>query len=384
MPVELTPVAISPDLGGPTTIGAPRELPPWVMKGRVPGLDGLRGVSILLVSLAHFSSAADTPLPRSWRDLPLGFPGVDVFFVISGFLITLLLIREQERTGRISLRDFYIRRALRILPAYVAYLAVVFAFQRAGWVYMNGLSWLASLTYTVNLIPNRAPYWCISPVWSLSVEEHFYLAWPLTLALLGRRKAVAVLAAWIVAAPALRFLMFKYARDVLDIDIFTLTRLDTIGLGCLLAILAWDPRSSTVARFLHGRSTVAVASAAFLFATSLAVLSRSGLYTLVFKGFVEGSLIAFIIFCCASSPESRIGRLLGWRPLVLLGVLSYSLYLWQPYLAPHPDRWPFHWPVNLAIVFGGAIASHLLVERPFLRLKDRNSLRRDDSTSLPP
>jgi peptidoglycan/LPS O-acetylase OafA/YrhL len=115
---------------GPSIEGPPS----WVIKGRVPGLDGLRGLSILLVSLAHFSSATDAPLPRSWRDLPLGFVGVDVFFVISGFLITLLLIRERERTGRISLRDLYIRRDLRILPAYAAYMAAVFVFQRAGWV----------------------------------------------------------------------------------------------------------------------------------------------------------------------------------------------------------------------------------------------------------
>lgn len=162
-----------------------------------------------------------------------------------------------------------------------------------------------------------------------------------------------------------------------------MTRIDTIGVGCLLAILSWGPRSWPLARSLRGRTTAAVLVATLLFILSVAVLSRSGKYALLLKGPIEAALIAFVIFACASAPDSLIGRLLDWRPLVLLGVLSYSLYLWQPYLAPHPDRWPFPWPVNLAVVIGGAVASHLLVERPFLRLKDRGSQRRHASTSLP-
>ena len=373
----------SDDPGGHAAAESANGAPPWVMKGRVPDLDGLRGISILFVSLGHFSSATDAPFTRPWRDLPLAFAGVDIFFVISGFLITLLLIRERERKGRISLSDFYIRRALRILPAYFAYLIVVLAFQRAGWVFMDGRAWVASLTYTVNLIPHRAPYWCIAPVWSLSVEEHFYLAWPITLVLLGRRKSVVVLGVWLVLTPTLRYVMWNYFRDSLDIEIFTLTRLDTIGVGCLLAILSWDPRSWPWARFLRDRTTIAVLSATLLYILSLGVLSRSGKYTLLLKGPTEATLIAFIIFACASGPDSLVGRFLNWRPLVLLGVLSYSLYLWQPYLAPDRDRWPFPWPVNLAVVIAGALGSHLLVERPFLRLKDRGSFRHHASTSLP-
>jgi peptidoglycan/LPS O-acetylase OafA/YrhL len=355
-----------------------------VTSGRVPGLDGLRGLSILLVSLAHFVPGPANPFPSRWRVASqLGAPGVDIFFVISGFLITLLLLRERERAGHISLRAFYIRRALRILPAYVAYLGVVAAVQMAGLGPMDGRSWLAVLTYTVNFLPVPNPYWLIGQMWSLSVEEHFYLAWPVTLVLLGKRKSVMILLVGVVVASISRFIVWRYCREYIDKDFFTLTRIDTIGVGCLLAILSWDPRSWPLARSLRGRTTAAVLVAALLFILSVAVLSRSGKYALLLKGPIEAALIAFVIFACASAPDSLIGRLLDWRPLVLLGVLSYSLYLWQPFLAPHPDRWPFPWPVNLAVVIGGAVASHLLVERPFLRLKDRGSLRRHASTSLP-
>jgi peptidoglycan/LPS O-acetylase OafA/YrhL len=310
-------------------------------------------------------------------------PGVDIFFVISGFLITLLLLRERERAGRISLSAFYVRRALRILPAYIAYLSVVLFVQRAGLAYMDGRAWLTSLTYTVNFLPVPNPYWMIGQMWSLSVEEHFYLAWPVTLVLLGKRKSVVVLVAGTVAASILRFIVWEHYREYIDKDFFTLTRIDTIGVGCLLAILAWDPRSWSLARLLRGRTTVAVILATLGFVLSIAVLSRSGKYAIFLKNPIEAVLIAFVIFASANGPDSLVGRLLGWRPLVLVGVLSYSLYLWQPFLAPQGDRWPFPWPVNLALMIAGSLASHLLVERPFLRLKDRGSLRKHASTSLP-
>src|SRR5262249_17693155 len=141
--------------------------PPWLARGRIPCLDGLRAVSIGLVVLAHAAGTHGSPVPRSWREAchRLGPLGGDVFFVLSGFLITLLRLREVGRTGTVSLCRFYWRRALRILPAYLAYLAFLAALSAAGTVRLGRGDWLSALTYTVNLRP-RLPAHEVAHIWS--------------------------------------------------------------------------------------------------------------------------------------------------------------------------------------------------------------------------
>lgn len=165
--------------------------PDWVEKGRIPCLDGLRAISILLVLGFHASGTEGFPSSEWLRSLLRhGGVGVDVFFVISGFLITLLLFREQDRTGRISLCKFYIRRSLRILPAMFAYLAFVALLQAMGIASLSTIDWVVALTYTANFhgtfSHSAQP---IEHLWSLSVEEHFYLIWPPILVLLGTKRA---------------------------------------------------------------------------------------------------------------------------------------------------------------------------------------------------
>ena len=137
---------------------------------RLPCLDGFRCISIFLVLLAHSLKVAGFPDDwRAWfRWLPDGGFGVQVFFVISGFLITLLLMMELQKNGRVSLKGFYLRRALRILPAYFAFLIVLVILQISMGLHMPSHSWFALGTYLVNYI--QTP-WIGSHVWSLSVEE---------------------------------------------------------------------------------------------------------------------------------------------------------------------------------------------------------------------
>src|SRR4051794_23888731 len=111
------------------------DRPAWLTASRIRSLDGLRAISILMVTVAHIVPAKGSPFPRNWYWVArFGGLGVDVFFVISGFLITHLLIRERTKTGSISLSGFYTRRSLRIFPAYFTFLAVVFIFHRSGWL----------------------------------------------------------------------------------------------------------------------------------------------------------------------------------------------------------------------------------------------------------
>src|SRR5262245_2792631 len=217
----------------------PSAEPSWLGKGRIPSLDGVRALAILLVILSHAHFPWDDL--QAWRPLKgrCGFVGVQVFFVLSGFLITTLMLRELDRTGRLSLRQFYLRRVLRIVPAYAAYLVVLALLQGAGLVELSGLSWLSLTTYTVNFLPSLPPL--ISHVWSLSVEEHFYLLWPLLMAgctLSGCRRVVL---GCMAGALALRWLVLLAWPGGHGVDVWTFTRIDDIAIGCLLALLAREP-----------------------------------------------------------------------------------------------------------------------------------------------
>lgn len=354
-----------------TGAGGVGEPPAWIARGRIPGLDGLRAVSILLVLASHAALTHGFPGPRPGLDAlrRLGGLGVDVFFVISGFLITLLLLRERDRTGSISLRGFYARRALRIVPAYAAYLLFVLALTRLGAVALSPRDWAAALSYTVNFLPDLEGRWTIGHLWSLSIEEHFYLVWPPALLWLGRKRGPMALVAAIAAAPALRVVVF---RAGLGANAATPARIDTIGMGCLLAFVVTDRRTwPAAARVLRRADAVVVASAIALVA-SCVWLSSVHRYWLTVERSVEAALIAAIVLACAAAPGSRVGRLLNARPVAALGTLSYSLYLWQqPFLDPTMDRPMTRWPGNVALAVLAALGSYYLVERPFLKIKDR-------------
>lgn len=343
-------------------------------RGRIPSLDGLRGVCIIMVSVSHFVKANNSPLPASFISLSsLGGPAVDIFFVISGFLITLLLLREHWRDGRISLVGFYQRRALRILPAYLAFLLVTIALSNAGIAPMDGRAWAVATTYTVNLV--RHPSAWIGHVWSLSVEEHFYLLWPLLLYFCGPRGAPAVLIAAIVMSTLARCGMHVWASPhAPDPDLFTITRFDTIAVGCLLAFAVLDPRAQQLIRRINRRPTLSVCASLAFLVLSTTLLAQSGKYDLIVRRPLEAVAIAVVLLVAVSRAETQFGRMLNWRPLAAVGVLSYSLYVWQPLLHPPGEAWTFPWPANVGTVIAAAIISYFCVEKPFLRLKDRLSL----------
>jgi len=344
--------------------------PNWLTRGRVPCLDGLRAVAIVLVLVAHASKTHGFPGSSEVRKvLAEGGLGVELFFVISGFLITLLLLRERQKTGEISTYGFYQRRCLRILPAYFAYLLALAGLTLLGMVDLGRRDWLGALTYTVNWIHH--PDWEVGHLWSLSLEEHFYLIWPL-LMWLGSRWAFAFAGACILGMPVARLVLWLQWPDGVPVETCTFTRLDTIAVGCLLALVAWQPR-------WRGLGAWMTRSAAWLAPLAVVVLvSSMGLslhwyrFRLLFGYSLNGLALAVLVWVCISRPKGLLGRLLEARPLVLLGTLSYGVYLWQQhFLDPRGSGWATHWPLNLVFVFLTAAASYWLIEAPFLRLKER-------------
>jgi peptidoglycan/LPS O-acetylase OafA/YrhL len=346
--------------------------PSWLRRGRIPCLDGLRAISILIVLFGHAGGTQGFPR-RLGRVLDQrGALGVDVFFAISGFLITLLLMREWGKTNTISIKGFYIRRTLRIIPAFAAFLLAMAVAGQMGWVTIPAADWLFSLTYTMNFATE--PGWDLRHMWSLSIEEQFYVAWPLTMLLLGPRRAKWAVVGTLLAAPLFRLATYLFLPQYLsEANKWTPLRIDYIAAGCVLALLAMEgnPLLRSAASRPGWTIPLLFASTCGLL-VSIFLVQKSSLFKWSVGFSLKAVFIAAIIWICANASRSLVGRLLESRPLVFLGVLSYSLYLWQqPLFNPEQSAWPCRWPANLLLVLGIALASYYLIERPFLRLKDR-------------
>src|SRR6266850_1129470 len=203
---------------------------------RIPSLDGLRAISIGLVVFGHLCGTTGFLVSQS-AALWLGFAdlGVRLFFVISGFLITRLLVDESEHTGRIDVGRFYLRRALRICPPYYALIIVLLVLDFERLLTLAPGDLLHALTYTTNY--QARPSWNIGHAWSLAVEEQFYLLWPVLVALFGRVGGLRLALGCIAAAPFFRLALWvamPAGRPRLGMHFETAA--DAIAVGCVLAL----------------------------------------------------------------------------------------------------------------------------------------------------
>jgi peptidoglycan/LPS O-acetylase OafA/YrhL len=349
--------------------GAASERPSLPAPPRIPGLDGLRAVAILLVLCSHVQGAPGAPSLPLPKGLHLGELGVRIFFVISGYLITSLLLREVARRGQISLRDFFARRVLRIFPAFYVFLLVVFVLAAERIIELRPGDALHAVTYTMNYHGERA--WWLGHLWSLSVEEQFYLFWPVILALVGARRGLMVAAAAVVAAPLIRvgtWVFWPSARAGIG-EVFP-TVFDALAVGCLLAGLS--DRLGRSPRYLAALRSPFFALVP-LFGLAISMVPRVSFELAVGQSLVNVA-IAFSIDRCVRCPEGVTGRLLARPTLVWIGSMSYSLYLWQQlFLNRHSEAWLNAFPLNLGLTFAVAAFSYYGIEQPILRLRPRAS-----------
>lgn len=339
---------------------------------RIPSLDGLRAVSIVLVMTGH---AIQGPHPFLFRLLLLHADlGVRVFFVISGFLITSLLLNERSETGGISLRLFYARRTLRILPAFLAFIAFVAILNAFGIVQIPAANWAYALTYTFNFNPR--PPWVLGHLWSLSVEEQFYLLWPLAMRFAGR-------ATWLIVATLSVFAGFAvHALNLIDPALHYAFPFvcGPLAMGCMLAIEA--PRLKRViarSEFLSrdGFFLVALPLIALLDTLDVGTANR-------WIAPLTNSLVTLCVARLVFAPTGAVGRMLNSPPLVWLGRLSYSLYLFQQLFFSPWAPIPLPFPLNVAAAIGAATVCCYGVEAQFLGLRRRFRPRADSvSNELP-
>ena len=316
---------------------------------RIPSLDGLRAISITLVVLAHLVK---------WKHISLdsiqtyGALGVHIFFVLSGYLITNLLLREHERTSTVSLRDFYIRRAFRIFPAAFVFLAVVIV------LYWHEMRWYhvaAALFYVANMDVTRP--WIFGHLWSLSIEEQFYLLWPFALKKWHRHKT-AILLCVFLATPVFRTALyaFKVRNGILgSLPVFA----DQLAIGCLLAIFA--PRLPRI----RGRYALLMVAVMILTPWFPAITPARTLFRLFLLQPLLNISIAGVVLHVIQVPY----QVLNWTPVAWLGKVSYSLYLWQELFCSNPA---WHRGYSLALLaLACAALSYYVVEQPMLRLREK-------------
>jgi peptidoglycan/LPS O-acetylase OafA/YrhL len=373
----------------------------------LPGLDGLRAISVLAVIVFHHYLIGGHEV--CWA--PGGFLGVEVFFVVSGYLITSLLLGERRETGRVSLRNFYLRRARRLLPALFTLLAVIIVF--AILFLPDSISTLrpdslAALTYTSNwwqMIAHRSyiaeagrPE-LLKHLWSLAIEEQYYLAWPFLLVFglrkLGRQRMLATMLCTALVSTLLLALSAHGSVD--DAYYATYTRLSGLLLGSAFAFSFAPYRI----RGLPGRGVRAALDVAGAFGL-LVLLAAFGMLhhfgidgfsfpashtdnLLVFHGgFLLVDVATLLVIAAAVHPSSDVGRALGWKPLRWIGLRSYSLYLWHyPIFCITRPELDIHrvgiwflsfryagWPVfviRLALSFAAAEVSYRFIETPIRR-----------------
>jgi len=334
---------------------------------RIPSLDGLRAISIALVLVAHLAGTRHFPLSATAEHFwALGEFGVRVFFVISGFLITGLLMQELARDGRVHLGRFYLRRTLRIFPPYYTLLLALGLASMAGALTLAPRDLVHGATYTSNYYLDRS--WFLGHTWSLSVEEQFYLLWPAVLLLAGLRRGLFIAAAVVALSPVIRVVEWELVRSAgAGVGLRFETIADSIATGCLLAgARGWLHGNAIYRRLLDGAwfAVVPVVGA-------LGHLTQD--HPLVSFGLgmtVANLAIALCVDWAVTHHEGRVGRVLNAPPLVFVGLISYSLYLWQqPFLNRASPAPLAAFPLNIAAAVTLALLSYYIVERPALRLR---------------
>lgn len=322
---------------------------------RVKVIDGWRAIAASLVVMAHatgYRFAGDYNLVIDRVRLvfaPLAEVGVQLFFVISGYIITTLLLRERERRGSVSIAAFYVRRVTRIMPPLAVYFLAVVALSAAGTIRLSSASLLSSATFTCNTGIVDCQWW-VAHTWSLAVEEQFYIVWPLLFGLIAAQLHVRLLAGVVVAC-----ILGALIQQPAFHGNFT-------SFGCIAAGALYA-------------SSPALRHACLKAAHTLPWLALTGLLLFSYRNTAAGITTAFmpvivvyVIF--AGNALGWVRRILESPPLQWIGLGSYSLYLWQQLFLARPYLYDRH-PLPVVLLPLVVIASVWLVERPFMRIGRR-------------
>jgi peptidoglycan/LPS O-acetylase OafA/YrhL len=335
--------------------------------GRIRGFDGIRALAAGAVVSIHLHFK-----PFDGRFEGLVQP-VTAFFLLSGYLITTKLLIERDATGTISLRRFWQNRVVRILPVYVVFLAAIRLGMENNWLWPTTIEhWNYAATYRSNFVPTQYRSVHLWATWSLAIEEHFYLVWPLVMGALYRWR-VLLTGAVLALCAGVRLWLYTHPQHFgayAPLE-WTIPAADPILAGALLAF--WHRRRGP--RPCGGaRSHVVALGGIALLAV---MLHRTESPTVaVTQWYLLLAGIAVLLGWIVDNQQSLVVRALEVAPLRFLGTISYGIYVWQAFVIGVRPEWTRYWwqrmPFALFVIVGLATLSWYAVERPFLRLKARS------------
>ena len=348
--------------------------------GYMQQLDGVRAIAAGMVIFSHFAPPSPVHDALNW-----GYVGVRLFFVLSGFLITGILLeaRPEDHRGRTSvLRSFYARRALRILPVYYLTLAVVATVEHD----FDSAQFVSYLTYTANWficwrsqVGLTAEPLVAGHFWSLAVEEQFYLIWPWLILYLPRRWLLSAILAAVALAPALRLGLVAQRYTVISITFNTFGCLDTLGAGALLGYARWAWGRAAAGRLARwaGRASVPL----LFLGVPTGWWPRHYVVWFTLQDVFWGCLFLWLVWAAADEATGVAGRVLAATPVVYLGRISYGIYVYHgfaggtvPWLfeavgLPYPDDGYLRAAVLAMYSVAVASLSWHLIEAPINALK---------------
>ena len=353
-------------------------MPTFQTQHRIPSLDGLRAISISIVIFSHLLSHHETQFPiLNWINVWIfgnGGLGVSVFFVISGFLITLLMKKEEISAHQVNIRNFYIRRAFRILPAFLTFMFVMFILVQNQWIQVGKNQYFSALFFFYNYMTFHPDFY-IGHCWSLSLEEQFYLFWPILFSVFRSKKSSQIAFWMIVLSPLIRVLSYYALPQPYrgKMPVMLHTRLDTLMLGCLAGIHYGTPELKIFFDKIFKIRLQYFALGVLICISPFLKWTLGGKYIGLLQSTFDSLAITILVIGCVLYPGTKIGRFLNTKYITHLGVISYSLYLWQQLFMIENKHYLFltQFPVNILAALSCAHLSYYWIEQPFLRWRQR-------------
>lgn len=357
------------------TAGAPDHRPVKLQTDEyLPSLNGMRALSVALVIGGHFFGSGHPELNRLHGVAAVfdGSLGVRIFFVISGFLITYLLLAEENKFGGVSLKLFYMRRFLRLFPVQFCFLGFLLALTFLTQARIGPCNYLTALTYTKNYACSN---WLDGHLWSLSIEEQFYLIWPVVFVLLPRNRLSLFAAMLICVAPLSRAVGY-FSENRLYLYEWFSSNCDALMIGCVSAFWARN-HLYVVRQVVVWRPTFMRLAAVALMYAPVAFSSRHSLrgVAVTLGPSLEALCAAYLILSLAYHKRGWGFDTLNNPTIVFIGAMSYSLYIWQEPFLSRPEvfgssnTWFLSFPTDLMLIFAIAFLSYWFLEKPLARVR---------------
>lgn len=350
---------------------------------RIKAIDGLRGISIILVVLDHAGKTLPLGEYSGWlwpfRLIAQGDLGVEIFFILSGFLITSILKNEYEEYGHINKVDFYKRRVLRIFPAFYCYMFVLCTLTMLCYLHIYPTQFLFAglhiwnYSHFAHLKNCSDGSWYLGHFWTMSLEEQFYWIGPAFILFLLQSRNLFILKFLIVLVPALRIISyFLMPESRGQLTMMFHTGFDSILIGSYFAL---DRKNIEIRliKFLNNQFWLIGFLLFFFLFRPLIFNSFHGYWSCTYGRTIEGFMIGILLIYALQNNSGWFNNILNHSVVIYIGKISFSLYLWQQLFLPPGTLklLPLDFPLNIFAAFLLANLSYYMIEKPFLKIKDK-------------